>query len=131
MGAIVWRGKGLADAQSGDELGEGDEEEVEVEKELELFVEDEGEEGGDVVLLIADEVGRELALLVGAVKGDRAELGGGFTGRSDGYGDSLGLGLRLVRLQDAVSSSPSLAFAQSSAHLVTRQQPLDLLLFPR
>lgn len=46
----------------GNELGESDEEEVEVEEELELFVEDYGEEGEDVVLLVPYDVGGEFVL---------------------------------------------------------------------
>jgi len=37
-------------------LGEGDEEKVEVEEELELFVEDDGEEGECIVLLISNDI---------------------------------------------------------------------------
>ena len=39
-------------------MRQGDEEEVQVEKEFELFVEDDREEGEDIIFLIADDVGR-------------------------------------------------------------------------
>ena len=52
----------LTDLECWDELGECDEEKVEVEEELELLVEDEREEGGDVVLLVRDLVGDERVL---------------------------------------------------------------------
>jgi hypothetical protein len=40
-------------------LGESDEEKVQIVKEFELLVEDERQEGDDIVLLVAHEVGRE------------------------------------------------------------------------
>ena len=46
------------DLQRRNELRQGDEEEVQVEKEFELFVEDDREEGEDIIFLIADDVGR-------------------------------------------------------------------------
>ena len=43
-------------------MRKGDEEEIEVEEELELLVKDDGQEGEYIVLLVADNVGRKLAL---------------------------------------------------------------------
>lgn len=46
------------DFQGRNELGESNEEEIEVEEELELFIEDQGEECGEVVLLVPNNIGR-------------------------------------------------------------------------
>lgn len=97
---------GRTDAEGRNELREGDEEEVEVEEELELFVEDEGEEGGDIVLLVPNEIGRELALLVGAVEQNRARLAGGTGGGCASDSESLGPGLRLLRLEQPACQLP-------------------------
>jgi len=66
----------LTDLEGWDELGESDEEEVEVEEELELFVQDQGKEGCDVVLLVADGVGSERVLELDCI-GRGREGGGG------------------------------------------------------
>ena len=55
----------LTDLECWDELGEGDEEKVQVEEELELLVEHERQERGDVVLLVRDLVGDKRALELG------------------------------------------------------------------
>lgn len=46
------------DAECRDKLRQGDQQEVEVVEKLELLVQDEGEEGDEVVLLVLDDVGR-------------------------------------------------------------------------
>ena len=50
------------DLQGRDELAQSDNQEVEVEEELELLVEDDGEEGEQVVLLVPHDVWGELGL---------------------------------------------------------------------